>query len=563
MQTKKSVIDLVNIAYAKGIRKVVFSSGSRNAPLIIAFNEHGGFETYSIHDERSAAFVALGISQQTREIVAIACTSGSAALNYAPAVAEAYYQRIPLLVITADRPLEWIDQGEGQTMRQHNIYANYIKRSFEIFQETDHPDEVWYNTRMFNEAINLCKISPCGPVHINLPLREPLYNVDYDFNSNITKVIENISPLPYLPDDKMDELAEIWNSSKRKMILTGILPFDDELKDVLLELSEDDSVIVLTETTSNISDDKFINNIDRFIMSISPDEEEKFKPEILVTIGSNIVSKKIKALLRKWSPREHWDIDESDTFMDTYKALNKHIKSELKSFLKGLGNRKKNIDSCFRDVYLEREKHVQELHKKYLNDNLPWPDLQAYEILFEALPANVNIQMANSTAVRYAQLMPSRYDIIYNSNRGVAGIDGCTSTSVGAAMVNQRLTVLFTGDVAFLYDSNALWNNYLPENLRIIVFNNHGGNIFRFIKGPGETKQLKEFFEAQHDVNVEKIAEAFNVNYYTAENIEELKEVLKVFFNENSNNRPSILELFTPREKNMDILKNYFANLLN
>ncbi len=157
---KQSVLDLVLIAYQKGIRHVVFSSGSRNAPLIIAFNEHSGFKTYSIHDERSAGFFALGIAQQLGEAVALVCTSGSATLNYSPAIAEAYYQRIPLLVITADRPLEWIDQGEGQTMKQHKIYANFIKESFEIFQETRHPDELWYNTRMFNEAINLCKIAP-------------------------------------------------------------------------------------------------------------------------------------------------------------------------------------------------------------------------------------------------------------------------------------------------------------------------------------------------------------------------------------------------------------------
>jgi 2-succinyl-5-enolpyruvyl-6-hydroxy-3-cyclohexene-1-carboxylate synthase len=269
------------------------------------------------------------MAQQTGETVAIACTSGSAALNYAPAIAEAYYQRIPLLVITADRPLEWIDQGEGQTMRQRNIYANFIKSSYEIFQETIHPDELRYNTRMFNEAINITQIAPPGPVHVNIPLREPLYTMGHDNFDNRLEIIDNISPLPELSDDILDSLADIWNRSKRKLILTGILPEDIELKKIIKVLSDDPSVIVMTETTSNIYDPDFINNIDRFIMSI--DEDERYSPDLLLTLGSNIVSKKIKYLLRKWNPVEHWDVDESDKIIDTYKSLTKHIKSELKS----------------------------------------------------------------------------------------------------------------------------------------------------------------------------------------------------------------------------------------
>ena len=308
-------------------------------------------DTYSIHDERSAGFFALGIAQQSGETAALVCTSGSATLNYSPAIAEAYYQRIPLLVITADRPLEWIDQGEGQTMKQHNIYANFIKESFEIFQETTHPDEIWYNTRMFNEAINLCKIAPYGPVHVNLPLREPLYQRDYDFSSESVKIIENISPLPQLSETEMIRLAAIWNTCNRKMILTGVIPHDPELKNLIKELADDPSVIVLTETTSNVHDEAFINNIDRFIMSLKKNEENNFKPDLLLTFGSHVVSKKIKALLRKWNPAEHWDVDESDKIIDTYKSLTKHIKSEIKSFVSALKNKRIIVNSDFAQIF--------------------------------------------------------------------------------------------------------------------------------------------------------------------------------------------------------------------
>jgi len=557
MDTKQSLVDLVNIAYKKGIRKVVFSSGSRNAPLIIAFNEFGEFDTYSIHDERSAAFFALGMAQQTGETVAIACTSGSAVLNYAPAIAEAYYQRIPLLIITADRPLEWIDQGEGQTMRQADIYANFIKDSFEIFQETNHPDELWYNTRMFNEAINLTQIAPLGPVHINIPLREPLYDSKFDFNKKSPKIIEQIAPLPGLSDKIMDDLAAIWNKSQKKLILTGILPKSNGLKDLLKILSDDPSVIVITETTSNIHDSSFINNIDRFIMSIDDKRSAEFKPDLLLTLGSNIVSKKIKALLRKWNPKEHWDIDESDKVIDTYKSLTKHIKSELTSFLSALNKRKIKADSDFKKRYIDQEDKVVAKHNEYIRKS-PWSDLKAYSLVIEKLPRNINLQMANSTSVRYAQLMPSRSDIIYNSNRGVAGIDGCTSTAVGASLANGKMTVLVTGDVAFLYDSNALWNNYLQENLRIIVFNNQGGNIFRFIPGPSETNQLEEFFEAKHNIKAKYISKAFHFNYFEASDYNQLQNQLPAFFAKQDNGRPAILEIFTPGKENMKILNDYF-----
>jgi len=557
MDTKQSIVDLVNIAYNKGIQKVVFSSGSRNAPLIIAFNEFGKFDTYSIHDERSAAFFALGMAQQTGETVAIACTSGSAVLNYAPAIAEAYYQRIPLLVITADRQLEWIDQGEGQTMRQADIYANFIKDSFEIFQETNHPDELWYNTRMFNEAINLTQIAPLGPVHINIPLREPLYDSKFDFNKKSPKIIEQIAPLPGLSDKIMDDLATIWNKSQKKLILTGILPKSNGLKDLLKLLSDDPSVIVITETTSNIHDSSFINNIDRFILSIDDKRSEEFKPDLLLTLGSNIVSKKIKALLRKWNPKEHWDIDESDKVIDTYKSLTKHIKSELTSFLSALNKRKIKADSDFKKRYIDQEDKVVAKHNEYIRKS-PWSDLKAYSLVIEKLPRNINLQMANSTSVRYAQLMPSRSDIIYNSNRGVAGIDGCTSTAVGASLANGKMTVLVTGDVAFLYDSNALWNNYLQENLRIIVFNNQGGNIFRFIPGPSETNQLEEFFEAKHDIKAKYISKAFHFNYFEASDYNQLQNQLPAFFAKQNNGRPAILEIFTPGKENMKILNDYF-----
>jgi 2-succinyl-5-enolpyruvyl-6-hydroxy-3-cyclohexene-1-carboxylate synthase len=562
LDTKQTIIDLVNVCYAKGIRKVVFSPGSRNAPLIIAFNEHKGFECFAIPDERVAAFFGLGMAQQTHETVAIVSTSGSAALNYSPAIAEAYYQRIPMLVLTADRPPEWIDQGNGQTMRQRNLYQNFIKKSYEINHETTHPDELWYNVRIYNEAINETRIEAKGPVHINLPLREPLYDFKLDFNNKtFVKIIDQVSPPPELSTQVLDSLSQKWNQSSKKLILCGITPRSQALNDLLSTLSADPSVIILTETTSNVTHPNFIEQLDRVLFTIEEKDGQNFKPEILLTFGTKIVAKKIKTLFRNWDIEEHWHLDESDIVIDTFKSLTSHLRSDLVHFFKEIIKRTKHKNSTYAASWHKQDQLCKRKHESFLA-TLEWSDLKAYEICLNSLPENSNLQMANSTAVRYVQLMSKRADISYYSNRGVAGIDGCSSTAAGAAWVNVNKTILVTGDVAFFYDSNALWTPYLKKDLRIILFNNQGGNIFRFIPGPDSTEQLETFFEAHHNKSARHLAAAYDIAYFSADNEAELTRSLPSFWQDQTDNKPAILEIFTPRLKNAQILKSYFRHLL-
>lgn len=562
VDTKQSIIDLVSLCYSKGIRKVVFSPGSRNAPMIIAFNEHGGFQCFSIPDERVSAFFALGLAQQSEETVAIVSTSGSAALNFAPAVAEAYYQRISLLVITADRPPEWIDQGNGQTMRQRNLYANYIKESYEVSHETIHSDELWYNVRIFNEAINESRIEPKGPTHINFPLREPLYDFKMDFKSaENVKIIDQYSPPPELSDRLLDKLALKWNQSNKKLILCGISKKSDQLNELLSSFSRDESVIILTETTSNLNNPEFIEQIDRMLFSIEEKDYATYQPDLLLTFGTNIISKKIKTLFRKWKIKEHWHIDETDVVIDTFKSLTKHLRCDLVHFFDQINQRRTNVVSSYKSEWTKRNELLKTKHDEILA-NSSWSDLKAYYICLKNIPSRSYLQMANSASVRYVQLMENRKDITYHSNRGVAGIDGCTSTAVGAAWVNSKeLTVLVTGDIAFFYDSNALWMPYLSSKFRIILFNNEGGNIFRIIPGPDRTSQLEQYFESHHNTKAKYLAKSFGIVHYEANNEEELNAVLKKFFSPQENNRPALLELHTPRKDNDKILKRYFEHL--
>ena len=559
MEKQKSGIrHLVEICYQKGIENIVISPGSRNAPIIIAFTNHPKINCLSIVDERSAAFFALGMAQQSGKTVAIACTSGSAALNYAPAIAEAFYQHIPLLVLTADRPQEWIDQADSQTIRQNNIYSNYIKKSFELPQSILNADDLWYADRLINEAIDLCQSSTPGPVHINLPFKEPLYK-GYDEDIAPAKIINTAEVNSVLESNEIKKLANYWNTSSKKLIISGMMNPNPELNDVLIEISKDPSVVFLTENTSNLHDAAFNSCIDRTLASITEKELQDFKPDLLISIGNQIVSKKIKAFFRQHQPKEHWHIDAHELFLDTYQSLTKNIPVKPAYFLNMMSEHiipnKSNFSRIWNDKY-----HMAYLkHLDYI-ENISYSDLKIFDLLLKAVPSNSNLQLANSTPIRYAQLFDAREDLIYNSNRGTSGIDGSLSTASGAAFESKKPTTIILGDLSFFYDSNGLWNNYLSDDLRIILINNGGGGIFRFLDGPSETKDFETFFETIHHLNAEGIAKTFNVHYQSASNFEEVKEELSKLYHP-ENKKVSLLEIFTPREMNAVILRDYFRFL--
>lgn len=558
--SKKVVVDLVNVAFQKGVEHVVISPGSRNAPLTIAFNRHGGFKMHCIVDERSAAFFALGIAQQTQKPVAICCTSGTAALNYAPAIAEAYYQKIPLLVLTADRPKEWIDQMDGQTIRQFSIFQNYIKDSFEFPTEPKAEEEYWHCFRISCEAIEKCNYPEAGPVHINIPFREPLYElVDYPAFENAVP-FSTIKTKLELSGEEALELIEEWKASDKILIVTGLLHPSSELNDVLSSISNQDHVAIITETTSNIFGDKFNRSIDRIIATLENNEDvSDYQPDLLITIGGPVVSKKIKTFLRKNKPNKHWHINASNDFVDTYKSLSKIIPVEPVKALKLFSDLKSSSSSSFRKNWLSLDKKLTELFQEFLK-NMEFSDLSVFNTVLNQIPSKSYLQLANSTAVRYSNLFNECSDrqIYCYSNRGTSGIDGTISTAVGAALVHDEITTVITGDLSFLYDSNALWINEIPKTLRIIVINNGGGNIFRIIDGPSKTEELEQFFDAKPQVNIKSLVQSFNLKYYFSDNQSSLNEVLAEAY---QNNEACVVEVKTESTKNPIILKEYFKYL--
>ena len=557
MTSDKKIVSLLADLFAKkGLENIVISSGSRNAPIILAFANHPKIKALSVIDERSAAFFALGIAQQTGKGVAIACTSGSAVLNYAPAIAEAYYQKIPLLILTADRPPHMIDIGDGQTLRQENVFSQYVKKSYSLpLDFTEENDSTKVN-QIINEAIDNLHYPEGGPVHINLPFDEPLYNTIE--NGVEGQVNDTTRPAPKVETAIEKEFVKTWDKSRRILLLAGQSARSEALEKVLSALSSYPQVAVLTETTSNLYHPDFIDGIDNALSTIHRNDWQDFYPDFLITFGGAIVSKRIKSFLRRRKVDSHWHISVSGEKMDTYFSLSQVVTADPADFLKKMLPELNSGENGYRNRWLEKKNLTVEGRAKYL-ESIPFSDLKVFETLLDKMPEQSVLHLGNSTPVRYSQLFGSSKKFHYFSNRGVSGIDGQASTASGMAFASSQINTLITGDLGFFYDSNALMNLNLTPNFRIILINNGGGGIFRYIPGPDTTKQLEPFFVAKHSWKAEKLVEAFNIHYFKAENLEQLEEVLPKFYDNLS--RPALLEVFTPSEENARVLRGYFSFL--
>lgn len=538
---------ILEICKAKGLQHIVISPGSRNAPLTIGFTNNPAFTCYSIADERCAAFFAMGMAQQIQKPVAVVCTSGSALLNYYPAVAEAFYNQIPLVVISADRPHDKIDIGDGQTIRQENVFINHSLYNANLTEKASEENDL-----KIQEALFLAD-SKKGPVHINVPFEEPLYetveelSIQPDFVELFTEKKESINTAVF---------AEIWNKSSKKLILLGGNYPNAIEQRYLNQLGEDNSVVVMTEVTSNAHHPNFITNIDTIITPFTDDDFVAFQPDVLVTVGGMIVSKRIKAFLRKYQPEHHWHIDELRAY-NTFGCLSQHFELSPNVFFDAFLSKTNEIDSKYQENTLKIRDFRTEMHKEYLK-NAPFSDLKVFETILEKLPKQIQLQISNSSPIRYAQLFPVDKSIEVYCNRGTSGIDGSTTTAIGASVINNKQVVFITGDISFFYDSNALWNNYIPQNFKIILINNSGGGIFRILPGHQETETFTTYFETSHHLTAEHLAKMYGFNYITAKSTDDITAYWNFF---EASEKPVILEVFTPEKENDKVLLNYFKSL--
>lgn len=560
MQKKISDIPAVRVAVEAllkwGVHDVVLSPGSRNAPFILSFDAIETFQCKSMVDERSAAFVALGIAQQKRKPVVINCTSGSAVLNYAPAVAEAYYQQIPLIVLTADRPARWIDQGEGQSIRQQGVLNNIVAASYSL-AEGNEASVLQEYKRIMDQAIGMAN-DLSQPVHINVPLNEPLYQLaDWEWDESLSDRRDTAAAPEAIPAAAISE----WSHAPRIMIIVG--QQHHEASDALKRLAEDPRVAILTETTGNAHLFGAVACIDRTLETFvgAEDCEAEFIPELLLTIGENIISKKLKALLRRHRSKikSHWHI--GHTPRNTFEALTRTINTTPQRLSVALVNAGSahELPSTFKSKWTGRFFLGEQAHDEFLATT-PWSDLLVFKGIHDLLPDGWDIQMGNSSVVRYIQLFNQVAGWRYFGNRGVSGIEGCTSTAVGAAVQSQRPTLLISGDHAFRYDANGLSFDPLPKNLRIIVINNEGGSIFNIIEGPSAHAASEKFIEKHEQKTVQKLVEYHGAAYMQASDSTSLELQLMELFSE-SRNECTVLEVFTPRQESPAVLKQYFEYL--
>ena len=562
------IVNLVNILAKKGVNNAIISPGSRNAPLTIALVRHPEIQTKSISDERSAAFIALGIAQNLKAPVAICCTSGSAAYNYAPAIAEAFFQEIPLIILTADRPKEWIHQNDGQTIYQTDIFGKHVKQSFEIGASYEHLDSVWHIERTINEAVNLSKSFPQGPVHINIPLREPFYPSENEaiiFNSN-PRLIEFEEIEATLSQSSWHNILNKLQEYDRILIAGGQDEKNDELSKILQKLQDEFHVVCIGDSISNLGFDA----ISKHDIFLNP-KNESLRPELLITFGKSFISKGLKTYLRKNKAIEHWNLQLGEHLIDTFQSLTRIIPMKPLNFFSKIyedldfekfRTGEEEREEIYKNDWITEERkakiYLERFFEKVIN-NENFNEFSVIKKLMDSLPENCQLHLANSMAVRYANYIGVDYrkNIEVFANRGTSGIDGCVSTAVGQALATDKLVFLLVGDVAFFYDRNGLWNRYVPDNLRIILLNNHGGGIFRIIDGPNKQAELGDYFETVQQMNAKNTADDADLEYFFVNTNEDLKNSMAVFLS--NQGKSKLLEVETDSSKNAEIFKIFKA----
>lgn len=522
---------LFDVLEGQGIRDVVCSPGTRNAPLLIAAAARDGLRKHVVVDERSAAFMALGMANVSRRPVALICTSGTAMLNYTPAVAEAYYQGVPLVVITADRPEQWIDQDDSQTLRQFEAMRNFVKKSYELPAWGMDDDEMkWFANRVANDACIECKGGRPGPVHINVRVAEPVAGITDRLDNRNVRLIERVQADIVGNRETIKELGREL-AGARVLFVAGFAQPSSKLHRAAAEFCNAPNVVGMTETLSNIHLGNRATDIDAVLTAYSAEELDRLAPDIVVSTGGSLVSRMLKEYLRRNSGRcRHWAIGPQNGVVDCFQSMTKIIDAKPSRVLHALAvEMKKNLKNAGEDIkdYSRKWSELRaaaSVAKHAFVDSLGWCELTMFRHLMETVNGKgLNLFLSNGTTVRYAQLFGADNVHSSYSNRGVSGIDGCTSTAIGCAKAYKGITLLVTGDMSASYDLGGLALPDIPETMRILVVDNNGGGIFRFIRQTNGLEEREQYFCAPPKLPLRSLAEGYGWDYIEADDMEEFR----------------------------------------
>lgn len=524
LSNKTNILQLIALMIEHGVEDFVVCPGSRNAPIIHTLQEVGRksetsktpLRLHPLTDERSAGFFAIGQALATKKPVAVVVTSGSALVNLHPAVSEAFYQQVPLIVISADRPQAWIDQMDGQTMPQVGVFGQICKMSVNL-PEVKTNEEAWFCNRLINEAILECMHRSNGPVHINVPISEPLYEFDTPSlpRERVIKRIEGVYP------EQMRMLAERLQGSKRRMIIIG-QNTDNRQIDTGVMKELDHTYIVIGEHLANTGGGSASLLLNNQLMDTLEANVEELKPDLIITVCGHIVNKRLKQFLRKNPPNQHWHVCPDGKVADLFKCLTTVVEAQPYTFLQAL---------AYLSIPLDEGEEYPTIWKTKLQKARTILDSKCFETqrnedckeqkivgkLIGMLPDNAVLHLANSSSVRFAQEYELKPSITVCCNRGINGIEGCLSSAVGFAKATpDRPNFIVIGDLAFFYDQNALWNTELPCNLHILLLNNGGGKIFETLPLP-ESKESRRLIQATHQTIAKSVAQEYGLRYMEGE----------------------------------------------
>lgn len=548
---KKNILQLVALLKAHRIQKIVLCPGSRNIPIVQTLVNIPEFTCYPVTDERSAGFFALGLALNGGSPAAICCTSGTALLNIHPAVAEAFYQQVPLVVISADRPAAWIGQMDGQTLPQPGVFGSLVKKSVNLPEVQSEEDE-WFCNRLINEALMELNHHGKGPVHINVPVSEPFFKLPVTELPE-ARVITRYQGLNVYEKD-YQPLIERLNRYQRRMVVVGqmnlIYLFEKKYTKMLYK-----HFAWFTENISNQTIPGLpIRNIEPLLCSMDFEAQQKMRPELLITYGGHIISKRLKKFLRRHPPVEHWHVAADGQVADLFGSLTTVIEMDPFEFLEKIAPMMDNRTP-------EYPRTWENLSKNIPQAVFPYSEMSAIGKIIHHLPSSCSLHLANSSTVRYAQLFPLPKDVEVLSNRGTNGIEGSLSTALGYATASDKLNFIFIGDLSFFYDMNALWNANYGSNVRILLLNNAGGEIFHALPGLEMQDNSRRFITAIHRTSARAWAEDRGFRYLSAHNEDELNQAAEIFTQPSITPQPLLLEVFTEKDQDIEHLKTYYHNL--
>lgn len=556
---KENVNILTSLLLEYGVSDAVVCPGSRNAPIVHNLSVCEAIRCRPVTDERSAAFYALGLAIATRRPTVVCVTSGSALLNVMPAVAEAAYQHVPLVVISADRPQQWIDQLDGQTIPQSDALGRFVRKAVQL-PEPHNDEERWLCRRLVNEAMHLATCRQGAPVHINVPISEPLFEFDTEQLPQLSRF--NYIKRAAIKDASMD-MPDAFHKAKRPMIVIGQLAHGTVSHETIRSLSE--KYVVMSEPLSNpsymtIHFDEAIRYIVSDNSSINDDEDDKtaYYPDYVIYVGDTLVSKPARRFLRNAKAPSCLITPDAADIHDPLMTLTDIVECDTDSINALLASLCDAPDTDERCRFHDRWQSFLDAYAAHADAYAPEYSQMATVKYFEEQLADLDIDIcvhyANSSAVRLACIYAQHY---VWCNRGVNGIEGSLSTAAGFSLATHDMTVCVIGDLSFFYDQNALWNSNLRGNLRIILLNNRGGGIFRQLPGLSDSPAADDLVMASHENTAQGICTQNDIGYLSAKNMDEMQIGIVTLLTRESE-RPMLLEVFTDSNDDVKALEKYF-----